>query len=142
MLWNFLIDIWKVIFLGCILPKQSTFFRVTTLWLIINNPVWAWNRDLKLIGRYENAKNVIYLKNEVFNQLVELRNSKLTCINYHFKWRFHTVQENILQFSDSNDLFGPIVIFPDSSIEIVVAVLFPYSHHKLWQNGDKMVTKC
>ena len=31
----------KFVFKGYILPKQSTFFRVTTLWLTIGHPVWA-----------------------------------------------------------------------------------------------------
>ena len=42
------------LFKGYILPKQSNFYRVTTVWLIINHPIWAWNCDFKPIGRYEN----------------------------------------------------------------------------------------
>ena len=81
----------------------------------------------QLVDTKMQKKRDFQQKNEVFNQLAECRNRKLTCINYHLKWRFHTVQENIHQFSDINDLFGPIVIYPDSSIELVVAVLYGWS---------------
>ena len=106
------------------------------------SPCLSLKLQFKPIGRYKNSKNtVLNPKNEIFNQLVECRNSKLTCINYHLKWRFHTVQANIHQFSDSNDLFSTISIFPGCSIKLVVAVQFLSSCCKLWQNGDKMVTK-
>ena len=101
------------VFLGYILPKKSIFFRVTTLWITINHPVWAWNRNFIPIGRYKKTNTRFLTKYEVFNQLVECSNIKLTCTNYHLKWRFHTVRSNIHQISDSNDLFGPILIFPD-----------------------------
>ena len=44
---------------------------------------------------------------------------------------FEMTLPNIHRFSDINDLFGPIVIFPDRSIELVAAVQFPSSHRKL-----------
>ena len=49
--------------------------QVNTLCLIINHPVWAWNRDFKLIGIYKNEKRNFQPRNEVLNQLVECRNS-------------------------------------------------------------------
>ena len=98
----------------------APFCQKITLWLIINYLVWACSRNFKPIGRYENAKTRFLTKNEVFNQLVECSNSELTCINYHLKWRFHTVQANIHRFSDWNYLFGAIVIFPDRWFKLVV----------------------
>ena len=116
MIMTFLIDIWKENCFKATFCQNNRIFFVTTLWLIINLRAWAWICDFKPIGRYENAKNAI------FNQLVECRNRKLTCISYHLKWRFHNIQENIHQFSDSNYLFGPIVIFSYRSIELVFIV--------------------
>ena len=57
--------------------------------------------------------------------MVECRNSKLTCINYHLKLCFYTVQANIHQCSDSNDLFGSIVIFPYRWLRSGLNVLIP-----------------
>ena len=148
MLLTFLIDIWKVIFLKATFYQKSTFFLSHHFMAHYKSPFWGLIlRFKKPIGRYKNEKTRFLTKNEVFNQLAECRNRKLTCINYHLKLRFHTVQANVYRFSDSNGLFGPIVIFPDRSIKLVVTVWFPSSHCKLWQifdkilSCDKMVTK-
>ena len=52
---------------------------------------------------------------------------------------FHTLQASIYQFSDSNDLLDPIIIFLNIWTDLVVTVLFPLFNHNLWQNFDKMV---
>ena len=62
MLLTFLISIWKVFLKAT--PKND-FFLVTTLWLTIDYPVWAWKRNFKPIGRYKDAKNAIFNKNKV-----------------------------------------------------------------------------
>ena len=104
--------------------KAEFYQKVTILWLTINHPVWDWNRDFKPIGKYKNTKTRFSTKKKVFNQLVECKNIKIIWINYHFKLQFHTVQANIYQFNDSNDLFGPIVIFLDRSIVLLLLYSF------------------
>ena len=138
MLLIFLIDISKFFL-------KATFYQNN--WLFFESPLYGslqitlFGLEIEILNQLVDTKmQIMWLKkNEVFNQLVECSNRKLTCIYYHLKGHFHTVQENIHWFIDRNDLFSPMVILPNRSIELAVAVYFPSSHSKLWQNGDKVV---
>ena len=135
MLWTFLIDHWKVNFLGYILPKSRLFFRVTTVWLIINHPFGLKITILNQSVDTKMLKAGFFFTKQILNQLIECRKEKLKCINYYYKWWFHTVQANIHRFSDSNDRFGPIEMLSDRTMGLSF-----YSFCRLIVNCDKTVT--
>ena len=116
---------WHMIGYFCmvyILPKKSTVFSSHHSMAYYKSPCLGLkSRFLTKWSIRKCKKRDFQQKNEVLNQLVEGRNIKLICINYHLKWRFHTIQANIHRFSDSNDLLGPILLFPNRSIEHVVS---------------------
>ena len=67
-------------FKGYIWPKNLTFFQVTTLCFIINHPVWAWNRNFKLIGRYKNAKTR-FLTQKIYSKPIGTVQEQWTCMH-------------------------------------------------------------
>ena len=135
MLWTFLIDHWKVNFLGYIWPKSRLFFRVTTVWLIKNHPFGPKITILNQSVDTKMLKAGFFFTKQILNQLIECRKEKLKCINYYYKCWFHTVQANIHRFSDSNDRFGPIEMLSDRTMGLSF-----YSFCRLIVNCDKTVT--
>ena len=60
----FLINTQKVLFKSNLqMTKNSTFFQVTTFWLIVNHPVWDWIRNLNQLVDMKMQKTQILTKN-------------------------------------------------------------------------------